>query len=444
MEEGGRFFRRVCALAVPVALQSMLQASFSAVDQLMIGQLGSESVAGVGLAGKLSSILTVLVSAIAAVAGILLSQCAGQKNDGAMRRCFRVNLACVLGLAAVFTALCALLPERLMGLYTQDAALRAIAANYLRILSLGCIPAAAATLLATLLRCNGHAAMPLLSSALSAALNTALNFLLIFGAPGLAPMGVRGAAVATVLSQLAGLLLLFALGRRTRRGARLPSAPMSGFNWRQYAAMLLPLLACELLWSLGENVYAGIYGHIGPDACAAMALLNPVQSLLIGALCGLSQAAGIIVGKLLGSGASDAAYRASRRLMLYGAVGAVALSALVALTRARYVELYRVEDAVRESARQILLSYALVAPFKVENMILGGGVLRSGGQTGAVMWIDLCGTWLAGVPLGLLAAFVWHLPIAQVYFLLSTEECLRLGISLAVFRRRGWMRRLDV
>ena len=93
--------------------------------------------------------------------------------------------------------------------------------------------------------------------------------------------------------------------------------------------------------------------------------------------------------------------------------------------------------------QQILIAYALVAPFKVLNMILGGGILRSGGRTKYVMFIDIIGTWLFGIPLGLVGAFVFKLAIPYVYFLLSLEECIRFAISLAVFHRRRWMHRLE-
>ena len=116
---------------------------------------------------------------------------------------------------------------------------------------------------------------------------------------------------------------------------------------------------------------------------------------------------------------------------------------LVVLLSGVYVEIYQVEDGVKRLTRQILTAYALVAPCKVLNMILGGGILRSGGRTAYVMAIDLVGTWGFGVPAGLVTAFVFALPVPYVYFALSLEECLRFGISLAVFRRRRWMRRLS-
>lgn len=209
------------------------------------------------------------------------------------------------------------------------------------------------------------------------------------------------------------------------------------------ASVLLPLFVCEASWSLGENVYAAIYGRMGTEQSAAMTLTAPIQGLVIGALCGLSQAAGVIVGKRLGSGDEDAAYAAGRRLLVYGAAGAALLSVLVVLLSGVYVEIYQVEDGVKRLTRQILTAYALVAPCKVLNMILGGGILRSGGRTAYVMAIDLVGTWGFGVPAGLVTAFVFALPVPYVYFALSLEECLRFGISLAVFRRRRWMRRLS-
>lgn len=208
------------------------------------------------------------------------------------------------------------------------------------------------------------------------------------------------------------------------------------------ASVLLPLFVCEASWSLGENVYAAIYGRMGTEQSAAMTLTAPIQGLAIGALCGLSQAAGVIVGKRLGGEDYDGAYRAAKRLMVYGAVGASVLCAVVLLTSGAYVEIYQVSRTVKRLTRQILFVYALAAPFKVLNMILGGGVLRSGGRTAYVMGIDMLGTWGFGVPLGLLGAFVWRLPIASVYLLLSLEECIRFAISMAVFRRKRWMRRL--
>ena len=446
MGENNSFFKTVCKLAVPVTLQSMLQSSFSIVDQIMIGQLGSVSVAGVGLAGKFASIYSVVISAIGAVAGIMISQYLGQKNRQEVRRSFYTNLLLGAGIAGVFTVLCILFPGQIMGLYTKDPATQQEAAEYLTLMAGTFIPLAGATLLSTMFRCTERPQLPLYASIASALLNTGLNYILIFGKFGFAPMGAQGAAIATVISQFANFLLMVLL--MPKKDSILAKPDVSAnvtarLNWKQYLAMLLPILVCEVAWSLGENVYAAIYGHMGTDASAAMTLTNPIQGLLIGALCGLSQAAGVIIGKKLGNGEYGDAYASSKKLILYGAIGSIMLSAAVTLTSVFYVEIYQVEETVKTLTRQVLFAYALVAPFKVLNMILGGGIIRSGGRTKYVMFVDLIGTWCFGVPLGLLSAFVLRLSIPYVYFILSLEECIRFGISLVVFRNKNWMNRLE-
>lgn len=446
MKQQEHFFKTVCALAIPVALQSMLQSSFSMVDQIMIGQLGEINVAGVGLAGKFASIYSVVISAIGAVAGIMIAQYLGQKNRSEVRRSFFTNLLLGAGIAGMFMVICTLFPNQIMGAYTKDVQTRQAAAEYLMLVSGTFVPMTGATLLSTLFRCLEKPRLPLYASILSALLNTGLNYILIFGKLGISPMGVRGAAFATVISQCANFLLMFLM--LSRNGSLLkfnegePTVTLR-MNWKQYWSMLLPLLVCEVVWSLGENVYAAIYGHMSTDASAAMTLTNPIQGLVIGALCGLSQAASVIIGKHLGSGENEKAYWSAKKLLVYGAIGSVFLSIIVIFTSKAYVGIYQVDNVVKAMTVQILFAYAVVVPFKVLNMILGGGIIRSGGRTKYVMFIDMVGTWCFGVPLGLLSAFVWKLSIPYVYFLLSLEECIRFGISLIVFHRRKWMNQLE-
>jgi len=445
METKNEFRKEFVSIAVPVALQSMLQSSFSVADQIMAGQLGETGIAGIGLAGKFASLYSVVLSAVAAAAGILIAQYIGGKDEKGVGRSFYFNLGISVLIALLFLGLCECFPVELMGLYTTDAATGGTAALYLGIVAWGFVPMAGSLILATLIRCMNFAALPLYAAVFQAGLNTVLNYVLIFGKAGFPKMGVAGAAVATVASQTAGFAVMLALFLRVKtvQGWTLPfSLRMPDGGWRQFGGILVPILACEFFWSLGENVYASIYGHIGTDACAAMTLTGPVQVLFMGAMGGISQAAGILTGKRLGAGDFEAAYRDSRKMMGYGLAGSLVLSAVLALTGGYYVRLYQVSREVRVTAYQLLVVFAVVAPVKVQNMILGGGIIRSGGRTKYVMAIDMAGTWLFGVPLGLLTAFVFGLPVTAVYFFLSLEECVRLLLSWIVFRGRKWMARV--
>lgn len=439
------FYQNLWSIALPVTLQSLLQSSFSMIDQVMIGQLGEVSIAGIGLGGKFASMYSVVLGAIAAAAGIMTAQYIGQENDDDLQKSFSVNFLAAVLLAALFMAFGVLIPDRLMGLYTTDTATIACAAEYLRVYAAAFIPMAAVSLLSVLLRCMDAAALPLVVSFAAVGCNTGLNYLLIFGKCGFPALGVRGAAIASAISQAGAfvLLIIFFVRVMKNKGRVLHfDIGMDRAHRIQYVGILLPILACEFLWSLGENVYAGIYGHMGTDACAAMTMTGCVQGLMIGALSGVSQAAGIMIGKQLGNQDDAGAYRDSKRFMVCGVIGSVILSAALILLAPAYVGIYQVEPQVRELTRRILVAFAVISPVKVQNMILGGGIIRSGGKTKYIMCVDFIGTWLFGVPLGLLAAFVCKLPIPLVYFILSLEEVVRLIISLILFRKRVWMEQL--
>lgn len=433
------------SIAIPVTLQSLLQSSFSVIDQVMIGQLGSESIAGIGLGGKFASIYSVVLGAVAAAAGIMLAQYAGQNNQKELRKSFYVNLLLALVLALFFTAVCISFPEEIMQLYTKDRAASMLAADYLKLYGLSFVFMAVTSIAAVMLRCMDAAVLPLIAGILSVLLNTIMNYVLIFGRLGLPGLGVKGAALSSVLSQAAACVLTLILLNRERKKKKLSlsfDCRISRESRKLFAGILAPILICEFLWSLGENVYGAIYGNMGTDACAAMTMTGPIQALLIGALSGLAQAAGIMIGKSLGNEEYDRAYLDSKKLMLCGWIGSLILSGALIIFGKYYVQIYNVGGDIKEVSYGILLAFALISPVKVQNMILGGGIIRSGGKTKYVMWVDIIGTWIFGVPLGLLAAFVWKLPIVYVYLILSLEEVVRLLIAFVLFRTKRWMRSL--
>ena len=217
------------------------------------------------------------------------------------------------------------------------------------------------------------------------------------------------------------------------------SLHFSKITIKDYLIMIMPILISEFLWSLGQNVESAVYGHLGKSNLAAYTLTCPIQGLIVGALSGLSAAAGVMVGKRLGRKEYDEAYTESKKIMYAGLAGAVAVSTLLILLAGVYTGLYRVDDSVKALGKILLIVFALYAPVKVENMILGGGIVRSGGNTKIIMVIDIVGTWCIGIPLCLLAAYVFKWGIVGVYTLLTTEEIFRLVVSLVIFKRRKWM-----
>ncbi|MBD5474669.1 MAG: MATE family efflux transporter [Lachnospiraceae bacterium] len=443
MKKRKNFLYAVIGIAVPVGLQSMLQSSFAMIDQLMVGQLGSTAVTAVEVAGRPAFIYSVVLGAVSAIAGIMISQYLGMKDEDMADRSLYVNLLAAIALAVLFTVLCLLLPGQIVDIYIKDdPAVLSVGTDYLVRIVWTYLPMGISSILAVMIRCMDRAVCPLYASITAAVVNTTLNYVLIFGHFGFPALGVTGAAVASVISQLVNLLLILIMFYRIRVRSRggLHFSLMLGKNgYRQFLLMLLPILINEFLWSVGQNVNTFIYGHLEKGDLAAMSMTGPIQGLFIGALSGVSQAAGILIGKRLGAREYDQAYQESKKLLWYGLAGSLVLSFLLILLREPYVLLYKVEPEIRAVSSGLLMAFAVLAPVKVANMILGGGIIRSGGKTTYIMVIDMIGTWLVGAPLGLITAFLFHLPVVWVYFILSQEELVRLLMSLIIFRRRKWM-----
>ncbi len=436
-----QYYQDLKLLAIPISLQCLFQSSFSVVDQIMIGQLGSVSIAAIGLAGKFISLLAIMVNAIAAVAGIIMAQAIGKRNKEEISRGLYTNLLLALVLALGFTYLGIQIPDKIMSIYSEDGSTIQIAAKYLAIYALSFLPMTIGSLLSSYLRCQKETKLPLYAGICSAILNTGLNYLLIYGKFGFPNLGVLGAAWASVIAQMVGCVIVIVTVIYKKFTISVKLYHGRG-QWTEYLKILLPMFVCEFAWVLGDNAYGYIYGHIGTKACAAITLVNPIASLLIGGLSGVAQAAGIMLGQLQGEGKAETAYHTAKRLMKTGLIGSIALSTLLMALSPLYIRVFNVEPEVRQMTFWILLAFAVICPVKVGNMILGGGILRSGGKTQYVMYVDIIGTWIFGVPLGILAAFVLKLPIAWVYFILSQEEAVRLLISIFIFRKKRWMQQL--
>ena len=437
-----KFIKSLCKIAVPVTLQSMLQASFSIVDQIMIGQLGETNISAVGLGSNFSLIFSVVIGAIGAVAGILIAQFMGAEDKKEAWCSFDVSLICGIMISALFLLAAGAFPLQILGLYTEDMSIINTGAVYFRIVAFSYIPMAVSNILSAWLRCREHATIPFLASFGAVAVNTGLNYLLIFGKFGFPRMEIKGAAIATLISQLFNLVFIvigFVVCNRRDGDKPVLSLRFKKITIRDYLVMIMPIMVSEFLWSLGQNVESAVYGHLGTSNLAAYTLTGPIQGLIVGALSGLSAAAGVMIGKRLGRKEYDEAYAESKKIMYAGLAGSVVVASLLILLAGVYTGLYRVDNSVKELGQILLIVFALYAPVKVENMILSGGIIRSGGNTKIIMVIDIVGTWCIGIPLCLLAAYVFRWGIVGVYALLTTEEIFRLAVALVIFRKRKWM-----
>ena len=436
------YLKEILQIGLPVTLQSILQASYSLVDQIMVGTLGTVSIAGGGLVGKFSSLVTFTLASIASVTSILVSQYHGSKDKDGISKSFFSCLYMALAVMALFMAACLCLPDGILSIYTTDTAMIEAAVPYFIVIAVSFLPMTLTMQFSALLRSIERSKFPLYAGMASMLLNVIFNYIFIFGKFGMPKLGLLGAGIGTLLSRTVECLVQLFFILRLCQKQEIYLQPVSILKLEQYqkiAIIVLPILFNEFSWSVGENIYAAIYGRIGTQAVAAMTLTNPLQGLFIGMFSGVSMAATVMTGKRLGRDETEEAYSIAKYLGKVGAIGSIIVSVILVVISNVYVGIYDVEPEVAETTKRIIFVLAIYLIVKIMNMIVAGGVLRSGGKTKYTLYIDLIGTWIFGVPLGLLGAFVFKWPIEAVYALLSFEEVVRLMITLIVFKKKIWM-----
>lgn len=441
------FKQKLLHIALPVTIQALMQSSLNLIDQIMIGSLGSACIAGIGLAGKFTSILSVMVAAIVTAAGILISQYYGAKNEKGVRDSFYLPFYFSLLFVLIFSILSFFIPNQIMSLYADDGETIFKAAVYLKIRTAGYLPSVITMFVSTLLRNMQKAKLPAIAGIVSIAINTLMNWLLINGVWIFPRLEESGAAIATVLSQIFEMLIVTVLFLREKKKQNLflhPTVSFSKTFIKNISSILAPILVGEALWSLGENVYAIIYGHLGTEPCAAMTLMYPIQGIAIGSLRGVASASGIIVGNSLGAGDEKKAYGEALGFVRLTVTAGIIIGVFVCLISPLYVRLFNVAPETRTGTIKILAAFSAVFTAKVFNMVVGGGVLQAGGQTKFMTLVNIIGTWGCGVPFGFISAYVFKFPIWWVYFALSLEEYVRLAISVWLLKSRRWMKNVAV
>ena len=436
------YMKEILQIGLPITLQSILQASYSLVDQIMVGTLGTISIAGGGLVGKFSSLVTFTLASIASVTSILVSQYHGSKDKEGISKSFFSCLYMALAVMALFMVACLCLPDGILSIYTTDTVMIEAAVPYFIVIAVSFLPMTLTMQFSALLRSIEKSKFPLYAGMASMLLNVIFNYIFIFGKLGMPRLGLLGAGIGTLLSRTVECLVQMFFIMRLCGKQELYLHPVSILKLEQYqriSIIALPLLINEFSWSVGENIYAAIYGRIGTESVAAMTLINPLQGMFIGMFSGVSTAATVMTGKRLGRDEKEEAYDIAKYLAKVGAIGSIIVSVILVAISNLYVGLFEVEPQVLEISKRIIYVLAIYLIVKISNMIIAGGVLRSGGKTQYTLYIDMLGTWIFGVPLGLLGAFVFKWPIEAVYALLSFEEVVRLMITLIVFKKKIWM-----
>ncbi len=439
------FFKTLTKIAIPISLQSLVASSLGVVDQMMIGHFGEKTVAGVGIGGRIPFIFFMVIVGITSATSIYTAQYYGKKDLDQIKKVLGTTFCLGLPITIIFTIVSLILPSQLAGFFTEDTVVIEKSGVYLSYVAIGYFPLLVTQSYNAILRSTHHVKLPMIAGMISFVLNTLLNYIFIFGHFGVPELGIKGAALATAISRVIEMIIIVSVVYIKRYPGAVSIVQMFHMNRTFAMAFIitgLPLLFNEFLWALSESIYVGIYGHMGTNQTAAMTMTFPLQSLAIAFFTGVSSAAGIMLGNLMGDKKEEDAYNLSKHFIAIGIIGALIIGAIMIVFSNLYGSVFEIEDQTMTYFKGLITVFAGLLFVKVSNMIIGGGILRSGGQTKLTLYLDLMGGWLIGIPLGLLTSRVLGFPIYLVYLFISMEEVFRLIIGIIWLRKKNWIKNL--
>ncbi len=439
------FLRELARLTGPLAVQQLLVALSGSVDVMLVAGQGQTALAAVSLAVQVQFVFSLFTGGLVLGMSVLVAQHWGAGDRPTSEAVTGLAMREAALVSAVFVLATALAPRWVMSVFTDERALIEQGAVYLRASCVVYLATAVSQVLLCLMRNTGAAALGTTVSVVGLALHAGLGLVLVGGLGPAPELGVGGVAAALVVSRFleAAWMLGCSLrpGRpRADRGALLrPGRALVRAFW----ALTLPVLANMLVWGGGFTTYTVIMGRLGEDVVAANAVALLVKDLLVCVCLGLGGAGAILVGNRLGRG-DLAAARAAGRSVCWSAVVAGALTGLVILAiRPLVVTVAGLSPAASRDLSVMLVVCAYYVIGKSVNATIVSGILPAGGDTRFGLICDIVAMWCLVIPVGALAAFVWHWPPLAVYVLLNSDEILKIPAVIWRYRTHRWLRTLS-
>ena len=440
------FYRTLAALALPIAFKNVITLSVNLADNVMASSLGKDALGGIYIATQIFTLLQNLTDGMCTALTVLATQYWGKRDTDSIKRLCAIVMRAGLVLAALAWLAGFCIPRQVLGLYTDDILVIEQGIPYLQILSFSFLCFCVTEVLVAAMRCVEQVRIGLWVSLVTLVVNVSLNYVLIFGKLGFPALGVRGAAIATLVSRICELMVMLVYTRRIDQKLLLRfrdfltrSAPLA----KDLAKYGLPILGGSLVWGLNMNVQSAIIGHLGSSAISAVSVANTVFALLSVVVFGVSAAASVIIGKTVGEGQIELVKSYARTLqMLFLGLGLVT-GAAIYLSRGPVMRIYgSLDPETLRLTRQFLTVLSVTTVGTAYQACSLTGIVRAGGATSFVFINDTIWVWCVVIPSALIAAFVLHAEPWIVFSCLKCDQILKCSVAVVKVNRFRWIKQL--
>lgn len=443
------FYRMLFSMLVMVALQNLVAYSVNMIDNVMLGKYSQTALSGAATVNQIFFMVQQVSIALCDALVILASQYFGQGRLTPVRRVTGLALKMGLAFGLFFSVVCALFPEPVLGIFTRDGAIVGQGAAYLRILLFTFPLFILTSMLMAALRVVGTVNVSFYISVISLLVNASVNYTLIFGHFGFPEMGIRGAAVGTLLARVLEFVIVLGYVRFKDRELRLfsenflvSSRGLAG----DFIRVAVPVLLAGVLWAVSVPLQTAILGHLpGPDASDAIAANSVAMTFyqyLKVVVSAMASASAVVMGQSVGRGNLRRIHSDARTLSVIDVGIGLALALLLFVLRGPLLAQYSLTDNALRLADQIMIVMCFVMVGMSYQMPVSNGVLRGSGDTTFTMLLNLVSVWLIVMPLSLLCAFVWQLPVPAVVLAIQSDQIFK-GLPVFLRVRSGkWIRHL--
>lgn len=439
------FYRSFFSLMGLLVVQNLISYSVNLADNVMLGSFGQNELAGAATVNQIQFVWQQVILGLGEGLVVLASQYWGKKDTEHIRRFAGIALRVAIVGGILLTAVTSLFPEAILRMFTGDDAIIACGMEYLSILRFTYLIFAITNVLLATLRSVETVKVAFYVSISTLILNVGINYMLIFGNFGAPRMGIRGAAIGTLVARIAELcIVLFYLKFKDKKLAM--DLRMLGYRERTmgqtFLKISMPVVVIQGLFGVSQALQTAILGHLDTNAIAANSAAATLFQFLKIIAIGSASATSVMIGKTVGSGNIGKVKEYSRTLQaIFLCVGLVICVGLN-LLRIPILSFYSLNDDAMRLANQIVILLSFTAIGTAYQMPTIGGIIRGGGDTTFYLKLDLVSIWCIMYPLSFLAAFWWKLPTILVVLFINSDQVFKCLPAFIKVNRFNWIRRL--
>lgn len=441
------FMKLLFTITIPIALQNFISFMVNMVDTVMLGALGETQLSASSLANQPFFIFTIITFGLAGASTVLCSQYWGKKDLVAIRQIISIVIRIAIIIALVFSFIVLVFPENVMQLYTNEPKIIEEGSSYLRIIGIGYVFYAITNTFLCSIRSLEIVKISVVVNLITLILNLFFNWVLIFGNLGFPELGIRGAAIATVISRVVEFIIVIIFAFKIDKILQIKINYFLTINISMLKSLFKhssSVVMNEVIWSIGVSIQSMIFGKIGVEAVAAHSITSVVQQLSTVVVFGIASAASVLVGKAIGEGNIAMAKQRSSKLTILSIGVGVAAFTLILSFRDTFIQFYNISDSTMVLAKEMMAMASVIIFFTSISAIHMIGILRGAADTKFALTAEIISLWVVALPLALLGAFVLKLPVPIIYGLMKTDELIKAILCFIRTRGTKWIKDVTV